>query len=321
MATGNLGVVCTLLTPNAGIVQCPYYPKNFGGMLLVPTGTAWTMTDILGVVAKINTGIANNNPNLRYIPIGKFDDFEDKSSETVVNQKSYGQTVFGHNGKYGLKFMYTNGGLDLHTELSKLNGNGQDRYDVMFFDHINNVILCTASGKNNVKGFGLDAIFTDNVKLATGGSDAGYSISVYLEDEQELNFNWRALQVDKAYPLLTTFTALKPTRLEIVSELGATAAKTVVVRVWSGGTNLYDYYSTELLTLTLWYLGRNTTGIKTVASAVTANPSTKSFTVFSTSMATTTAGEECAVYLETVTALTAANILKQANAEAATTAV
>lgn len=318
MATGQFGIDCVTTSANTGLTVCPYNPKNIGGVIFVPAGTVLTPTQVSAMQATVAAGVAHNTQVLRWLPVARFTDVEDKGTDAVITESGYGDEVYVRNGKYRWKFMYTNGAMDLHAELSKLNGK-QDNYDMFLMDGTNNAIIGTASGQANIKGFSLATLFAPNIKINTGGADTVYALEVGLDDSTQLNENWRVISVPKTIPILDTFTGLKPTRLEVVTELvGST--KTVVIRVWSGSVNLYDYYPTELATASLWNIQRNATGISTVASAVTAVPATKSFTVVSSTMATTTAGEECTVTLGTVTALTSANILKQANAQIGTTA-
>lgn len=316
MATGFLGTNCVQLIGNTGVSVCPYNPKNIVGIMLVPAGTTWTPTQVTAWQATVAAGVAHITETSRYFPISVFEDIEDKGSDAETTTTGYGVTKYIRNGKYAWRFMYSNGAMDLHAELSRFNGQ-QDRYDVLLMDGVNNGFLCTASGQNNVKGFSLDTLYAPNIKVNTGGADTIYAIEVGLQDSDEMNLNWRLISVPRTIPITTnsSFLGLKPTRLEVVTELVA-STKTIVVRVWSGATNLYDYYATELVTLDCWDIVRNATGISTIASSVTATPATKSFTVVSSTMATSAANDEITVNLGTVAQLSAAGITRQANASA-----
>ena len=318
MATGQIGIDCVTVTAATGIGVCPYNPKNIGGVIFVPAGTVITPTQVTAMQATLTAAIANNTPALRWLPVGRFEDVEPLGTDAVTTESGYGDEKYVRNGKYKWKFMYSNGALDLHSELSKLNGR-QDAYDVILIDHNNNALILTASGQANCKGLSMGTLYAPNIVTNTGGADTVYSLVVGLDDSTQLNENWRVISMPRTIPIIDTFLGLRPTRLEVVTELvGST--KTVVIRVWSGSQNLYDYYATELATAAAWNIVRNATGISTVASAVTAVPATKSFSVVSTTMATTSAGDECTVKLGPVSALTSAGVLRHANSEIGTTA-
>jgi len=317
MATGQLGLNCATIIGNTGLISCPYDPKNFNGILLLPKGTALTPAQVSAFQTTVNAGIINDNASARWFPIGIFEDIEDKGTDAVETETGYGVAKLVRLGKYRYRFMYSNGAMDLHAELSKFNGR-QDAFDLWFTDPVNNGFLGTASGQSNVKGFSLDTLYAPNIKVNTGAAASQYMFEVGLEDEKQFNQNWRFIKLPDTLPVHDTFTGLKPTRLEIVSELVA-STKVVVVRVWSGNTNLYDTYSVQLATTNLWDAINNATGVQNATASVVAAPATKAFTVTLTS--TVTAAEEYTIQLGTVTQLTAAAILKQANAETNTTAV
>lgn len=316
MATGQLGITCATILGNTGLIICPYDPKNFTGIMLVPKGTALTPAQVAALQTTLNAGIVNDTATSRYFPIGIFDEIEDKGTDAVETESSFGVASLVRLGKYRYRWTYTNGGLDLHSELSKFNGK-QDAFDLFFIDPVENVFVGTASGQNNIKGFSLDTLYAPNIKVNTGSAGTKYMFEVGLENEKQFNQNWRVIKVPDTLPILDTFTGLKPTRLEVVTELVA-STKVVVVRVWSGNTNLYDTYTSALATTNLWDAINNATGVQNATASVVAAPATKAFTVTLTS--TVTAADEYTIQLGTVTQLTAAAILKQANAEVNTTA-
>lgn len=316
MATGQLGISCATIIGNTGLISCPYDPKNFTGILLVPRGTALTPTNVAALRTYLDAGIVNDTATSRYFPIGIFEDIEDKGTDAVETESGFGVASLVRLGKYRFRWTYTNGGLDLHTELSKFNGK-ENAFDLFFIDPVENVFVGTASGQNNVKGFSLDTIYAPNIKINTGTTGTKYMFEVGLESEKQFNQNWRVIKVPDTLPILDTFTGLKPTRLEVVTELVA-STKVVVVRVWSGNTNLYDTYLTQLATTNLWDAFNNATGVQNATASVVAAPATKAWTITLTNAVT--AADEYTIQLGTVTQLTSAQILKQANAEVNTTA-
>lgn len=319
MATGYLGTDCTVLWGNTGITPCPYHPKNLEGFLLLPKDEVWTEAQVAALQTTINTGIAEDLPANRYYPITRFEDIEPKGTDAVETETGYGVAKFVRNGKYRWRAMYSNGALDLHSELSKFNGL-QDRFDVMLVMK-GNVLLCTAYGDSSVKGFSLDTIYAPNITLNTGGEDTKYAFEIGLEDESQLNINFRVITIPDTIPFVDSFRGLKPTRIEVVAHVGATTDE-MTVRVWSGSTNLYDSYNGQLDTNTLWTLINNSipTPTTTVSTSATAVPATKSF-LLDFGSAVTAASQECIVKLGTVTAMGAAGLSGFANAQANTTSI
>lgn len=317
MATGYLGTDCSVVWGNTGITPCPYHPKSIEGFMLVPKGTAWTTTQIAALETTIDTGIAQNLPTARYYPITRFESIEDKGTDAIETETGYGIAKFVRNGKYRWRGMYSNGALDMHAELSRFNGQ-QDAFDVFLFMK-GNMILGTASGDTSVKGFSLDTLYAPNIKVNTGGEDTVYAFEIGLEDEQQLNLNFRVISVPTTVDIYENFRGLKPTRIEVVTHISA-ATDLVSVRVWSGSTNLYDAYNGDIDVTTIWSLVNHTTGTTTAATVATAVPSTKSFNLtFGT--AVTAAAQECTIKLGTVSLLTAANLVGFANSEVGTTSI
>jgi hypothetical protein len=318
MATGNLGTDCSVILGNTGVTGCPYDLKNIVGIMLVPTGTSWTPTQVAAWQSTVAAGVANNTATSRYFPIQGFEAVEDKSGDAVTRETGYRVEKYVSNGKYKWRLFYSNGAMDMHAQLSLFTGQ-QDRFDVLLIDGLNNGFLCTSSGATNVKGFTLDTLFAPNIKVNTGAEDTLYAIEIGLQDESEINKNWRFIQVPSTINVTTntSFLGLKPTRIEIVTEMVA-STKTVVCRVWSGSTNLYDTYTSELATTALWNFYKDSTGIQNTTASVTAAPATKAWTIVLTSAIT--AADSFTLQFGTVTALTSAGILRQANAVAQTIA-
>lgn len=317
MPTGYIGTNCSVVWGNTGITPCPYHPKEIEGFMLVPKGTVWTTTQVAALQTTINSGIAADLPTSRYYPITRFESIEDKGTDAVETETSYGVAKFVRNGKYRWRGMYSNGALDMHSELSKFNGL-QDTFDV-FIILKGNVFLGTASGDTSVKGYSLDTLYAPNIKVNTGGEDTMYAFEIGLEDEAQLNKYFRAITVPDTIPIVDTFRGLKPTRIEVVTHISA-ASDLVSVRVWSGSTNLYDAYNGDIDVTTIWSLVNHTVGTTTAATVATAVPASKSFNLtFGT--AVTAASQECTIKLGTVTLLTAANLLNFANSEVATTSI
>lgn len=317
MATGYLGTDCTVLWGNTGVTPCPYHPKNLEGFLLLPKDEVWTTAQVSALQTTINAGIVENLPADRYYPITRFEDIEDKGTDAVETETGYGVAKFVRNGKYRWRGIYSNGALDMHAQLSMFNGL-QDRFDVMLVMK-GNVLLCTASGDTSVKGFSLDTIYAPNIKINTGGEDTKYAFEIGLEDEAQLNINFRAITIPDTIPFVDSFRGLKPTRIEIVQHAKA-ADDTVKVRVWSGSTNLYDSYNGQLDDTTVWSLVNHTANSTTTSTLVTAVPSDKSFTLtFGTAI--TAASQECTVKLGTVTTMVAAGLSGFANSQVASTSI
>ena len=304
MATGILGTDCSQIIGNTGMSTCPYNIKNIIGFMLVPTGTVVTPTQVSSWKSTVDAGTANNSATARWFPISKFEDVEEKGEDAIETKTGYGINKFVRSGKYGWRFMYSNGAMDLHSELSKFNGQ-QDRYDVFLMDGRNNCFIGTASGTSNVKGFSLDTLYAPNFKLNTGGADTIYSIEIGLEDESEMNLNWRLITSPVEYPIATTYVGLKPVRLEVVVAPGA-AADTAEIRVWCGAANVWDTYSSQINATAVWSITiGSTTTAATAVSIINAQATNKSFLItFGTAIAS--AGLEAVISFGTVTALNSA---------------
>lgn len=318
MASPLIGKDCAQIIGNTGLTVCPYDPANIEGVVLLPRGTVILASAITTFVTTLQAGIANNTETKRWFPIGRFEDMEDKSEEATITTSGFGVKQFVKQGRYAFKFVYTNGAMDLHSQLSRLNG-CQDRYDILLVDKVNNCFWGTTSGTADVKGFRMDMFNANNIKFNTGAAGTKYSFEVGLEDERELNMYSRIISLPSNQRVLD-YVGLIPTEVVITTQLVA-STKIVVVKVMSGSVNLGDYYPTELATLAIWNFTRDSTGVTNAASAVSYSTVTKAFTITGTTAASYfNAGESYTLKLGTVTALASAGVTGYANSEAQTTA-
>lgn len=273
-------LACGTAVQNTGLPTCVFNPSNFAGAVLIPKGTTYTATDLLTFKTVLADAIANDNLAERIFPIKTFEGLEDKSTEGVMEETKYGGKKKVRDGKYAWYFSYTNGATSLHKALKSFD-NQQDAYDVMFIDRVNNGLVGVTSGEYATLfgGFDLELLDIPNLKINDGSTGTTYSIGFNLENSDEVNLYIAIVQFESSWSVLRNLSGLKNIEIGIFEGLGAGTAGTIKFKLTNGGTDLADYYSTELATSSLYTATNTTTGLAVTVTSVTYVAATKTFNV------------------------------------------
>lgn len=274
MAQTLVGVIdCTTGVLNTGVTKCPFDPKNFEGVILVPAGTSYTQSQILDFQNTLIGQIENDSTSLRAYPIQRFDGMENISSEATYRDRPYGQRYKIRDGQYGFKFMYTEGGMGLHSKLKSFEGK-HDQFDVLFVDRKNRGFMGWTSDGINLKGFTMSMVDVHNVTFDDGSNGTEYAVSLFLDDADQINKNARLLQVAAGVDVIRDFKGLYDIEPIIHSgTMTSVGVGTYRFTIGGGSTDLYADYAGIIDTAALWTARNNETGaaitISTVSSAVT----------------------------------------------------
>jgi hypothetical protein len=265
---------------NTGLPTCFFNPSNFAGAVLIPAGTTFTASELITFKTVLAAGIANDNLAERFFPIKTFEGLEDKSSEGVMEDTKYGGKRKVRDGKYAWYFDYTNGGTSLMKSLKSFD-NQQDAYDVLFIDRVNNGLVGVTTGTDAslFGGFTLELLDVPNLKINDGSTSTKYSIGFNLENSDEVNMYITIVQFESSWSVLRNLSGLKNIEIGVYEGLGDGTAGTIKFKLTNGGTDLADYYSTELATASLYTATNTATGLGITVTSVTYVPATKTFDV------------------------------------------
>jgi len=269
---------CGNAVQNTGLPTCVFNPSNFAGAVLIPKGTTYTPAQLLAFKTVLADAIANDTLAERIFPIKTFEGLEDKSSEGVMEDTKYGGKRKVRDGKYAWYFTYTNGATSLHKSLKSFDKQ-QDAYDVLFIDKVNNGLVGVTSGTNATLfgGFDLELLDIPNFKINDGSTGTQYSIGFNIEDSDEVNLYIAIVQFESSWSVLRNLSGLKNIEVGIYDALGATTAGLVSLKLTNGGTDLADYFSTELADVALYGVTNTSTGQVIALTSMTYTAATKTF--------------------------------------------
>lgn len=263
---------CTTGVLNTGATKCPFVPKNFEGVIALPAGTTFSKAQILDFQNTLTGLIENDSAASRAYPIQRFDGMESLSTEATYRERPYGERYKNRDGKYGFKFMYTEGGMGLHAKIKSFEGK-HDQYDFLFVDRKNRGFMGWTSDGVNFKGYTMSMIDAYNVLFDNGTDGTEFAIGLMLDDPDQINLHARLLQMPVGVDVIRDFKGLYD--IEPIVYSGTVSSSGVIdlrFSIGGGTTDLYADYGSIIDTASLWTAKNKETGaaitITTVSSAV-----------------------------------------------------
>ena len=239
---------------NTGVFSCEFNPSYFGGAILVPASTEWTYTELQAFDATLKAMAKADNPQLRAYPIKTFEGLNDNTTEDTTSETSFGTTFKTRDGKTILQYQLNNG-LSSWANAESFD-NQHKAWKVIYMEPTANGIMATKKSNGMYSGFSLDQL---SVKLPTwnNGSDPfNYMITFGHSSKAELK-NFTFVQFDEDNDVMD-ISGLLDINLNLVGAISGAGVATV--QAISGGTDLYDVYSTNLAQVTAWVAKDKTTG-------------------------------------------------------------
>ncbi len=308
---------CIKKTGNTGFTGCAYNIDKIDGIILTPN-VELDEAEVLALASTLTTKCKEDKESDRFYPITKMIGFENQNQESVTATSSYGILTKVRNGQYGMKFDLAKNGLAWYNQIATFD-NQHTSFRVFLIDGSNNVIVGTRSTGNKVKGFSLSMLSVENMMLPDGSNPVGYSVSINLDDADQLNKRAWYAEVDSDDLVLNDLTGLYNVEVTPTgTAVQATGIFDVVVTSMGYSYNLYDSYSTQITAMpTLFNVKYNGTTIPILT--VVAKPSIKGFTIDldqTNAAYPASAGATLDITFGSVSALETANIVGYSNAEA-----
>ena len=255
---------------NTGTPGCAFNPGLIVGAMLVDKDKTFTITTAAAFITEVQL-LCLAGPSTRSYPIYKFSAVEDKSTEPSFKELGYGSRQPTSDGKYDFVFEMTQGGHCHNNQLMHFNNDHSKR--VIFFDE-NNMVIGTKTGATTVKGLEMEFFKAHPFKIATG-KDAPSQFKVEFALSKPAELNEDIAYFDLGASPESSFQGL----LDIeMFDLGAGSAVTkhvIGIRSICDKVNLYDAYSTTLVSAFATIFTAAIAGVNDVITAATAVPALK----------------------------------------------
>ncbi|HEX7906233.1 MAG TPA: hypothetical protein VF487_20305 [Chitinophagaceae bacterium] len=273
MATLNKITCGTTEGGNTGIGDCPFLPKHFVGAIIGPVGFKLTAAELAStLLAALKTG-THAAKAARIYPIQNFKALDADNTEAPTKQTfGYGDQKFIREGKYALSFQHVDGGICLHKNLRKFNGTNLAAY----FIDADGVLIGYKNG-SDLQMIPLIDFYAQPMKLSAGSEVAKLLIDFQFKPEY-LNELIGFVETRDEFNIDDVI-GLEDVVLSVQTAINATGEVDIKLKTSCGGVDLYDLFKTNFTQLTAWIAKNKTTGAVITITAVTANDSTKSWTV------------------------------------------
>jgi hypothetical protein len=213
-----MAVSCASDIKNLGVSQCKKIPKLLKG--IIKTAENYTITAALAASStQWQTDIKADVNNRVYLFPQWAKSFEDVSSEQLLEETPLG-VMDANPGQHRWKLGFTEN-LELHKNMySHRNTEGR----VFLIDVENKIIGTSEDEGTTLKGFLLDNLLTEKLKLSDGSVSTKTLVGVYLADNTELDS--RGYMVDASF--VNTLVSLTSVDITVASVPAPTATSVTV---------------------------------------------------------------------------------------------
>lgn len=294
---------CLTTAGNTGIGSCFMDIKNIVGAILAPKGYE---LDVTTLQATLKAAALNSNAATRLYPLFDFETTSDSSEDKTVQTLGTGAKHVVREGFNDWTFHYVEGGLSLHQQARKFNGNA---WDFFFIDAENKILGIAGSTSTKIKAIPTTGGFfwANPYKLNDGSKITEYGLQ-FVFNVKYSNDLVKFVKADFDIP--STIYGLENVDL-VGSSAGTPGSYGVVAKTSSVGTNLWDLFATELASASLWKATNKETGGVIAITSVTAGSSVNKNFVFALNTSDAdypTTGQHVNIDLEVPATLDAAGV-------------
>lgn len=272
MATLNQ-VVCQSVLRNTGYGSCVLDIGRMKGAFRVPKGKIFLEGELANLQVALTEGTLAASKSQRIFPLHGFETATDNSEDTVYQTMGYGKQVPVRDGNYRWTFQYLDGGMCLSMALRSFNFQASDW---LFYD--DKFQLFGWRKSENGVNYGIAGVpltfHANKFKVHDGANVTQYTVyfdidSYYLND---------ALGFVKADFPLSDIVGLQNI---VLRQTGVSVAGVSQIQALTSCdySNLYDLYSTQLASASLWTATNAVTGNAITITSVAANPNSQAFTI------------------------------------------
>ena len=198
---------------NIGVNKDYLVPDFIHKGCFIPKDKHFTQSEEQTMFATLLALISSDTPDTRIYPFGNIIDFNGKSTDAVVTTSAVGTPLFVHDGKYGMQFTWSKGGIQLFNKIRKMFHLAQDRFDFIWFDKAANCVIGTKAAGNTLnrtkKGFTIDLIQVEKMEFNTGNEGAKFRMTIILSDPDEITERISITQCDADLEPLMSLNGLK----------------------------------------------------------------------------------------------------------------
>lgn len=256
---------------NTGYGDCFIDLKNIVGGFLVPSDREYDATEtesaatlLAAIQADILAAAAD-----RVYPLAQFEALTDNTEDPTIQTLGYGGLAVTREGLYNLTFQFIQGGLCLSKSLRKFNSSNKS---VLLFDAAG-VLVGWKSG-TVLKGIPLDMFYQRPFRLNDGTNVTNYSTQLVFKP-QYLNDLIGFVEMS-----IGDLSALRGLQDIVLYETTGSNLPVLKIKAKTGcaGTDLYDLFSTELASSSLW-TAQNEDGETIAITSVVVDAGLKAWTV------------------------------------------
>jgi hypothetical protein len=293
---------CLISAGNTGVGSCFLDFKNMVGTIVVPKGYEFDVTD---PKTTLLAACLNASKALRIYPVWDFEQPNDGSEEATIQSFNTGAKHVVREGFNDWRFQYVAGGLSLHVNVRKFNGNAWDFY---FVDSENKIMGIAGSTATKLKAIpSTGGFFWATPWKMNDGSKIAEYILQFVFNVKYSNDLVNFVKCD--FDLPSTLYGLQDVTLSGAAAVTASNYN-VTAKTKSVGTNLGDLYPAALAAAGMWIAKNGTTGAAVTITGVTYDSVNKYF-VIDTDAADPdypTAGQKMSITLAAPSVLDAAGI-------------
>jgi hypothetical protein len=257
---------------NTGFGDCFIDLKNIVGGILVPSSRAYSASETetaATLLAAIQADILAAASADRVYPLASFEGLTDNTEDPTIQTLGYGGLAVTREGLYNLTFQFVQGGLCLSKSLRKFNSSTRS---VLLFDSTG-LLIGWKSG-TDLKGIPLDMFYQRPFRLNDGTNVTNYATQLVFKP-QYLNDLIGFVEMS-----IGDLSALKGLQDIVLSEAAGSNLPVLKIKAKTGcaGTDLYDLFSTELASSSLW-TAKNEDGETIAITSVAVDAGLKAWTV------------------------------------------
>lgn len=263
-------LACAALAGNTGIGNCSLIPAHIVAVLLVPNSFVIKEADAANLQTFLEDAAQDASKAKRIYPINNITAFTDNSGDAQNETTGYGDVIPLRDGNYNWTFRYIKGGICLHKNLRKFNG---QNLSALFVDA--NGVVFGRMTKDGLSGVPLASFYANKWTASDSSAVAGFTFSVTFASAH-INENFGFVKDEELD--ITAVAGLQDITLSAVGSQ-TTTILTVAAAVGCGGENLYDLFADELAAGTLWSVTDTVTGAAATITSVAKNDGLKAFTI------------------------------------------
>lgn len=267
-------VNCIKGVKNTRPSKCNFNIKTCEMGIALPTGKAYTHTQLLAITATLLADLKADDKDERIYLVKRFVDCEDKSTESTYKDYPNGERVKIQDGKYGYRYTYKEGGIGQHSKIKSFDGQ-QDAFDWVFIDTKNRGLVMVSQPNLGAKGFNLSMLDVPNFKMGTFADPTEFYLELGFSDSDEFNKSMVFVPFPDDFDAMNALESLYDLEMSVHTAMNASGLVKLKFTSSNGAVDHFDQYAGELDTTSLYTITNAATGAAITLTSATQASATK----------------------------------------------